>query len=124
MFGEAGRGWSKPLQGYLTNADTALDPSDDGASKPLRDDLVLMRYLFGFSGDSLTSGAVDDGAVDDGAVDDGAERDAGEEVEADITARIAAQSLRSYRRWRKTRSNALDSSSSAPLVYISNADQY
>ena len=51
---------------------------------------MLMRYLFGFSGDSLTSGAVDDGAVDDGAVDDGAvddgaERDAGEEVEADIT---------------------------------------
>lgn len=85
---------------------------------------MLMRYLFGFSGDSLTSGAVDDGAVDDGAVDDGAERDAGEEVEADITARIAAQSLRSYRRWRETRSNALDSSSSAPLVYISNADQY
>ena len=69
-----------------------------------------MRYLFGFSGDSLTSGAVDDGAVDDGA-----ERDAGEEVEADITARIAAQSLRSYRRWRKTRSNALDSS--VPAIF-------
>ena len=30
----------------------------DGESKPLTDGLLLIRYLFGFSGDSLVSGAI------------------------------------------------------------------
>jgi hypothetical protein len=43
--------------------------------------LLLIRYLFGFSGDSLISGAI-------GA---GAERDTAEEVEAYIKERVPAE---------------------------------
>ena len=35
-----------------------LDIDGDGESKPLTDGLLLIRYLFGFSGDSLISGAI------------------------------------------------------------------
>ena len=51
-----------------------LDIDGDGESKPLTDGLLLIRYLFGFSGDSLISGAIGEGA----------ERDTAEEVEAYI----------------------------------------
>ena len=51
-----------------------LDIDGDGESKPLTDGLLLIRYLFGFSGDSLISGAIGVGA----------ERDTAEEVEAYI----------------------------------------
>ena len=44
----------------------------------LTDGLLLIRYLFGFTGDSLISGAIGDGA----------ERDTAEEVEAYIEARL------------------------------------
>jgi len=50
----------------------------DGESKPLTDGLLLIRYLFGFSGDSLISGAIGTGA----------ERDTADEVEAYIEERI------------------------------------
>ena len=39
-----------------------LDIDGDGESKPLTDGLLLIRYLFGFSGDSLISGAIGTGA--------------------------------------------------------------
>ena len=53
----------------------------DGESKPLTDGLLRIRYLFGFTGDSLISGAI-------GA---GAERDTADEVEAYIEERVPAQ---------------------------------
>ena len=66
-----------------TDADSQLDidGDGDGESKPLTDGLILIRYLFGFSGDSLISGAISSGA----------ERDAAEEVEAYIQERVPVQ---------------------------------
>ena len=46
------------IASYLTEADSQLDIDGDGESKPLTDGLLLIRYLFGFSGDSLVSGAI------------------------------------------------------------------
>ena len=61
--------------------DFGFDIDGDGESKPLTDGLLLIRYLFGFSGDSLISGAIGDGA----------ERDTAEEVEAYIKERVPVQ---------------------------------
>ena len=49
---------SWPIASYLTDADSQLDIDGDGESKPLTDGRLLIRYLFGFSGDSLVSGAI------------------------------------------------------------------
>jgi len=81
VSGEANRGSSEAIAGYLTDADSELDIDGDGESKPLTDGLLLIRYLFGFSGDSLISGAIGDGA----------ERDTAEEVEAYIAERVPVQ---------------------------------
>ena len=81
VSGGASRGSSEAIAGYLTGADSELDIDGDGESKPLTDGLLLIRYLFGFSGASLISGAIGDGA----------ERDTAEEVEAYIQARVPAQ---------------------------------
>ena len=78
--GEAGRATSNAIAGYLTAANTELDIDGDGESKALTDGLLLIRYLFGFSGDSLISGAIGNGA----------ERDTAEEIEAYIEARLPA----------------------------------
>ena len=78
MSGEANRGSSEAITDYLTDANSELDGDGDGESKPLTDGLLLIRYLFGFSGDSLISGAIGDGA----------ERDTAEEVEAYIKERV------------------------------------
>ena len=37
-----------------------LDIDDNGALEPLTDGLLVLRYLFGFTGTTLTNGAVDD----------------------------------------------------------------
>ena len=58
VSGEASRGSSEAIASYLTDADSQLDIDGDGESKPLTDGLLLIRYLFGFSGDSLISGAI------------------------------------------------------------------
>ena len=76
----ADRGTSALIANYLAEADSELDIDGDGVSKPLTDGLLLIRYLFGFSGESLISGAIGDGA----------ERDSAEAVEAYIKARIPA----------------------------------
>ena len=47
---------SEAITGYLTDAVSELDIDGDGESKPLTDGLLLIRYLFGFSGDSLDLG--------------------------------------------------------------------
>jgi hypothetical protein len=78
---EAGKGTSELTSGYLTDADSQLDIDGDGESNPLTDGLLLIRYLFGFSSDSLTSDAIGDGA----------ERDTAEEVEAYIKERVPVQ---------------------------------
>ena len=79
--GLAGRGSSELISGYLTGADAELDIDGDGKSEPLTDGLLLIRYLFGFSGEALISGAIGSGA----------ERDTAEAVEAYIKARVPGQ---------------------------------
>ena len=81
VSGEASRGSSEAIADYLTDAESELDIDGDGESKPLTDGLLLIRYLFGFSGDSLISGAIGSGA----------ERDTAEEVEAYIEERVPVQ---------------------------------
>jgi len=81
VSGEANRDSSDAIASYLTDADSQLDIDGDGESKPLTDGLLLIRYLFGFSGDSLISGAIGDGA----------ERDTADEVEAYIEERVPVQ---------------------------------
>ena len=81
VAGGASRDASEAIASYLTDADSQLDIDGDGESKPLTDGLLLIRYLFGFSGDSLISGAIGDGA----------ERDTAEEVEAYIKERVPGQ---------------------------------
>ncbi|MDC1329070.1 thrombospondin type 3 repeat-containing protein, partial [Pseudomonadales bacterium] len=81
VSGEAGRDSSEAITGYLTDAVSELDIDGDGESKPLTDGLLLIRYLFGFSGDSLISGAIGTGAT----------RDTADEVEAYIEERVPVQ---------------------------------
>ena len=64
----------------LTDADSQLDIDGDGESKPITDGLLLIRYLFGFSGDSLVSGAIGTDAA----------RDTADAAEAFITERVPA----------------------------------
>ena len=78
VSGEANRDSSEAIGSYLTGAASELDIDGDGDSKPLTDGLLLIRYLFGFSGDSLISGAIGDGA----------ERDTAEAVSAYISERV------------------------------------
>jgi len=69
------------MASFSTVAGLELDIDGDGDSKPLTDGLLLIRYLFGFSGDSLISGAIGSGA----------ERDTAEKVEAYIQERVPVQ---------------------------------
>jgi poly(3-hydroxybutyrate) depolymerase len=78
VSGGASRDGSDAIANYLADANSELDIDGDAESKPLTDGLLLIRYLFGFSGDSLISGAIGDGA----------ERDTAEEVEAYIAERV------------------------------------
>lgn len=43
-------------------AEAQLDIDGDGEAGPLTDGLLLIRYLFGFSGEALVAGAVGEGA--------------------------------------------------------------
>jgi hypothetical protein len=75
---DANRDASEVIASYLTDADSELDIDGDGESKPLTDGLLLIRYLFGFSGDSLVSGAIGSNAT----------RNTAEAVEAYIKERV------------------------------------
>ncbi|MDC3365427.1 thrombospondin type 3 repeat-containing protein [Pseudomonadales bacterium] len=77
----AGRGSSEDITVFLTDADAELDIDGNGKSEPLTDGLLLIRYLFGFSGEALISGAIGSGA----------ERNTAEVVEAYIEARVPLQ---------------------------------
>ena len=80
--GNQGEFYSATYDGSKTLTEAVgFDLDGDDQSKPLTDGLLLIRYLFGFSGDSLISGAIGDGA----------ERDTAEEVEAYINERIPAE---------------------------------
>lgn len=58
VSGGVNRGSSDAIGTYLKDADSQLDIDGDGEAKPLSDDLLLIRYLFGFSGETLLSGAI------------------------------------------------------------------
>ncbi|MGB1424498.1 MAG: DUF5011 domain-containing protein [Pseudomonadales bacterium] len=77
---DASRDASDVIASYLNDADSQLDIDGDSESKPLTDGLLLIRYLFGFSGDSLISGAIGTDAT----------RNTAEAVEAYIKERIPA----------------------------------
>jgi hypothetical protein len=78
---DATRAVSEDISSYLTLAGMELDIDGDGKSTALTDGLLLIRYLFGFSGDALISGAISDGA----------NRDTAEAVEAYLKVRMPAQ---------------------------------
>jgi hypothetical protein len=47
------------IQSYLDNLGSTLDIDDNGALEPLTDGLLVLRFMFGFTGATLTTGAVD-----------------------------------------------------------------
>ena len=69
---------AEEISSYLEEASSELDIDGDGESKPLTDGLLLIRYLFGFSGDSSVNGAVGPEAT----------RNSAEEIEAYISERM------------------------------------
>ena len=69
---------AEEISSYLEEASSELDIDGDGESKPLTDGLLLIRYLLGFSGDSLVNGAVGPEAT----------RNSAEEIEAYISERV------------------------------------
>jgi hypothetical protein len=81
ISGEANRSASEAISSYLTDADSELDIDGDGESKPLTDGLLLMRYLFGISGDALTTNAIGDSA----------ERNTPEQIESYIRERVISE---------------------------------
>lgn len=78
---DAVRDSPEAIADYLTEADPQLDIDGDGLSQPLTDGLLLIRYLFGFSGESLISGAIGEQA----------ERNTSEEIERYISDRMPLQ---------------------------------
>ena len=76
----ANRESSEAIIKFLSEGNLELDIDGNGKSEPLTDGLLLIRYLYEFSGDSLIKGAI-------GA---GAERDTAEEVEDYIRERVPA----------------------------------
>ena len=78
---EGARTSAEAISSYLSDADSELDVDGDGQSKALTDGLLLIRYLFGFSGDSLTAGAIGEGA----------ERSAAGDIEKYISDRLPSE---------------------------------
>jgi hypothetical protein len=68
----------KAISSYLAGATAELDVEVMVSLRRSQTACLLIRYLFGFSGDSLISGAINNGA----------ERDTAEEVETYIEARL------------------------------------
>jgi hypothetical protein len=48
------------IEPYLAGLGLALDIDDDGDLESLNDGLLVLRYLFGFRGTTLTDGVVDE----------------------------------------------------------------
>jgi len=77
---DATRDRAEDISELLAGADSELDIDGNGESKALSDGLLLIRYLFGFTGDALTVGAIGEGAT----------RDTSEAIEAYISDRVPA----------------------------------
>ena len=75
---DATRDRAEDISALLADADSELDIDGNGESKALSDGLLLIRYLFGFTGDALTVGAIGEGAT----------RDTSEAIEAYISDRV------------------------------------
>lgn len=81
-FGNAGRRIDAgALANYLKLAESELDIDGNNNAEALSDGLLLIRYLFGFSGEALTAGAIGEGAS----------RDTADAIEAYIEARMPAK---------------------------------
>jgi hypothetical protein len=76
--GGAQRDNAPEIEAYIASIFDQLDVDDNGAVEPLTDGLLILRYLFGFRGQTLIGGAV-------GA---GANRDTAPEIEAYIAALV------------------------------------
>ena len=59
----AGRPTSSEIEEYLNSSGSKLDIDGDGELKALTDGLLLVRYLFGFRGEGLVTGAVSESAT-------------------------------------------------------------
>ena len=57
------------LSATFATANFDLDVDDDGKTEALTDGLLVIRYLFGFSGESLVAGAVSNNASRSTAAD-------------------------------------------------------
>jgi len=66
---------------HQESASSELDIDGNGETKALSDGLLLIRYLFGFTGEALITGAVGEGAT----------RNTSESVEAFIRERVPAE---------------------------------
>jgi hypothetical protein len=75
------RSSAESVEAYLSSAADQLDVDGDGSKKALTDGLLVIRYLFGFTGEALISGAIGTSA----------ERTTAAEIEAYIDARLPAQ---------------------------------
>jgi len=75
---DATRDRAEDISELLAGANSELDIDGNGESKALSDGLLLIRYLFGFTGDALTVGAIGEGAT----------RDTSEAIEAYISDRV------------------------------------
>ena len=60
---EAVRVTSTDLIEHLEGLEAEIDLDGDGERRALTDGLLLIRYLFGFSGESLVSGALSPAAT-------------------------------------------------------------
>jgi hypothetical protein len=58
-----GRCTSTAIGSYLGSLGALLDVDGNGSTQPLTDGLLVLRYLFGFTGTTLTSGAVGGGCT-------------------------------------------------------------
>ena len=113
VSGEANRDSSEAITGYLTDADSQSWTLTAMASlSRLQTVLLLIRYLFGFSGDSLISGAIGSGA----------ERIRLKKLR--LIFKSVCLFSRFARRCLRHAADALDSFIPALLVHISNTYQY
>ena len=55
---DASRADASAIETYLASSEASLDIDGNGTTDALTDGLLALRYLFGFSGQSLTDGAV------------------------------------------------------------------
>ena len=59
---EASRNRPEDIRAFLKNNESKLDIDNNASVTALTDGLLIIRHLFGFSGDALTSGAISENA--------------------------------------------------------------